>query len=225
MPSSVLASVALGGILAAALLGSAFNRQTLVAVLVAAAIPDLDAIAALAVPGAHNALLHTLLIPLTAAALLYYDTSVRKCSWVRERYDWKGVRTAWVALAAYTFAIGLDMCNIEGANVLYPLHDQFYSIVGRAEITNKQGFVQTYVRVNGDGFPPIKPGYARGATGEYRPAPPLVAAKDGGFVPVVHSGWQFLLLVTSAAVLTARLRLGTAGNPAPEATDHAFPED
>lgn len=225
MPSSVLVSVALGGILAAALLGSAFDRQTLVAVLVAAAIPDLDAVAALAVPGAHNALLHTLLIPLSVTALLYYDTSVRKSSWVHERYGWKGVRTAWVALAAYTFAIGLDLCNIEGANVLYPLHDQFYSIVGRAEITNEQGFVQTYVRVNADGFPPVKPGYPRGATGEYQPAPPLVAARDGGFVPVAHSGWQFLLLVTSAAVLTVRLRLRTTGNRAAQPTDHAYPED
>lgn len=205
MPTSTVASIALGGLIGAALLGSAFDRRSLLVVLVAAAIPDLDAVAAVIVAGAHNALFHTLLIPLAGSTLLYYDTQVREQSWIRGRYGWQGVRTLWVALAAYAFAgIGLDLFNIEGANVLYPLVDQYVSIVGKAEVTTQQGLVQTYGRVDLGTVPPVGLGETKGATGEYRPAPAL-ASGAGGYVPVVRSGWQLLLVLSSATVVGAKV--------------------
>jgi len=208
MPSTVV-NVAVGGLLAAALLGAAFDRRAVLAVLAAAAAPDLDAVAAVVVDGAHNALFHTALIPLAAGALLYYDTRVRGRSWLRGRYGWYGVRVAWVALLTYAVAgIGLDLFNVEAANPLYPLHDQFYSVVGHVDITDKRGFVQTVVEVNrgGDG-PLVRIGKARGATGEFVVPSPFTAGGDRLFV-VVESGWQALLALTGGAVLAARFRLG-----------------
>lgn len=209
MPTSTVASIALGGLIGAALLGTAFDRRSLLVVLVAAAIPDLDAVAAVVVAGAHNALFHTLLIPLAGSTLLYYDTQVREQSWIRGRYGWQGVRTLWVALAAYAFAgIGLDLFNVEGANVLYPLVDQYVSIVGKAEVTTHQGLVQTYVRVDPGTVPPVALGETKGGTGVYRPAPAL--ASGSGYVPLVRSGWQLLLVLSSAAVVVAKVWLADA---------------
>lgn len=226
MPSTVV-NVAVGGLIAAGLLGAAFDRKSVLVVLAAAAAPDLDAVAAVVVDGAHNALLHTVFVPLIAAILVYVDVSARdslagrgifagrdifagrgllgKTSWLRGRYGWYGVRVAWVAILAYAIAgIGLDLFNVEAANPLYPLHDQFYSIVGKFDITNKRGVVQTYVGVGtgGDGgF--LRIGRARGSTGEFTVPTPFTAGSERQFV-VVESGWQALLVLTGGAVLGAK---------------------
>ncbi|MCE4136110.1 hypothetical protein, partial [Salmonella enterica] len=58
-----LVNVAVGLLVGAALLGGAFDRRSLSVVGLAAAAPDLDAVASLFVRGATNALLHNVWIP------------------------------------------------------------------------------------------------------------------------------------------------------------------
>lgn len=212
MPSTVV-NVAVGGLIAAGLLGSAFDRRSVLVVLAAAAAPDIDAVAAVVLAGAHNALLHTLLVPLSVAVLVYVDTSMRYVvggsSWIRGRYGWYGVRVAWVAILAYAVAgIGLDLFNVEAANPFYPLHDQFYSVVGKLDITTRDGVVQTYVDVNlgGDGQL-LRIGRERGSTGELTVPSPFVPWGGHPFV-VVESGWQALLVLTGGFVLAAKGWLG-----------------
>ena len=215
MPSLVV-HVALAGLVGAALLGREFDRRSILLILFVPVIPDLDAFAGFVVPGGHRALLHTLLIPLGAAALLRYDTRIRQSSRLRGRYGPRGVRIAWVAVVVYAFAgIGLDLFTGGGANPFYPLHDQFYAVSGRLQYSTTKGWVQTFVDLNldaagdGSGGRVVEAGQ-RGSTGEVhvdsgvdpnRGAEPENVER---VFPVVRSGWQLLLVLTSAAVLAGK---------------------
>ncbi|WP_254545652.1 metal-dependent hydrolase [Halomarina pelagica] len=150
MPS-LLVHVALGLLLGAALLGDRFTRRAALLVAAATAFPDLDAFASLYLPGrgGHRALLHTLVIPLGLAAALVVDTHLREDGYVVSRFGGHGVQVAWACLFAYAVAgIAPDLAN-GGANVLYPIHDQFYDLDGALVYSTEDGFGQTYVRVAG----------------------------------------------------------------------------
>lgn len=204
-------SVAFAAFLAAALLGRQFDRRSVAVVLFAAALPDLDVLAGYIHPTLHNAVLHSVFWPALAVGLLYYDLHVRETSWLRARYGARGVRVAWVSLTAFVFAgIGMDLLNIEGAAALWPVDDTFYSLVGRVAVTNKEGFVQTFVHVDFSGSGPLlSVGTHRAA---YAPRLP-VDAHTGTFIfTVVESGWQLLFLLAAPVVLAARAWL-PAGAP------------
>lgn len=206
-----LVAAAVGGLLAAALLGPTFDRRSVVVVVAAAVLPDLDAALSLAVHGATNAALHTLLVPIVAGGLLYWDTEVRDRSAIRDRWGWWGIRVAWVALAAYAVAgIGLDLFGPAGANLLYPVQDRFYVVDGRLLVTTREGLVQTYV---GGGAGPL-PVASPGTTANHHVASWLNPTGDTGLdaggaerrLTVVESGWQAVVVAASAAVLAIRSR-------------------
>lgn len=215
MPSTVV-HCALAGLLAAALLGRAFDRRAVALVLAAAIVPDLDVFAGFVLPGAHRALLHTFLIPLVAAALVAYDTRLRGASRLRARYGGWGVRVAWVAVVAYAFGgIGLDLFT-GGANPLYPLHDQFYRLTGRIEYSTQRGWVQTFLETappgaGGSGTSGIDAG-GLGSTEEVHVSSgvdPTRGAEPEGVdraFPIVRTGWQLLLVLTSIVALAGRTR-------------------
>lgn len=214
---STLVAAALAGLLAAALLEDEFDARAVAVVVGAGVFPDLDAFAALAVEGLHNALLHNVFVPGIAATLLVWDTRYRDDSWLRGRYGARGIRIAWVALAAYVVpGIMLDLLNVESAAPLWPLHDQFYSVVGRFEVNNKQGIVFTFVQPTLDGGP-LFPGSRRGSVSDGYVVPTFLNPAEGpdeGIERVffaVSSGWQLLLLLASATVLTVRFRLRSWG--------------
>lgn len=208
--------MALGGLIAAALLDDGFDRRGVAVVVAAAAVPDLDAVADLFVEGMHNALFHNVFVPGLAAALLYHDTRVRERSWLLERYGPRGLQVAGTALVAYLFAgVFLDLLNIESAAPLWPVHDRFYSVVGKLEFNTVDGVVFTFVEPTFGGGP-LFPGARRGtAAGRYvvpsffNPAP----GPDRGLERVlvaVESGWQLLLVIAAPLVVAARLRLDGA---------------
>lgn len=216
MPST-LAAAALGGLLAAALLEDHFDGRAVAVVVGAAVFPDLDVFADLVVEGLHNALLHNVFVPGAIAAVLVYDTRYRERSWLRSRYGPRGVRVAWVAVAAYVVpGILLDMLNVESAAPLWPLHDRFYSVIGRFELNTHDLVVWTFVEPNlGPG--PLFPGARRGTVaGSYvvpsfvNPAP----GPDEGVERVlfaIYAGWEVLLVISSATVLAIRFRLRSWG--------------
>jgi len=138
---STLVHLALGALIAAALLEDAFGPRALGIVLVAVAIPDLDTFVGVALPGTHRAALHTLLVPILAGGAIAYDLR-REESWLRCRGA-GAIRTACVAVFAYAVAgIGPDLF-FNGVNVLYPVHDQFYTVNGKVLLSDQRGFVQT----------------------------------------------------------------------------------
>ena len=205
MPSTVV-HCALAGLLAAALLGEHFDGRAVAVVLAVTVVPDFDAFAGFVIPGGHRSVLHTLLLPLAGAALLHYDTHLRERSVVRRRWHARGVRVAWVSIAAVAFAsIGLDLVA-GGVNLLYPLHDQFYTLSGELVFSNKRGLVQTFVELGSGGGEA-----ARGSTKQVhinsgidpnRGAEPTNVER---IFPVAQSGWQLLLICTSVFVLAVRL--------------------
>ncbi|MUW14411.1 hypothetical protein GJ633_06830 [Halorubrum sp. CBA1125] len=210
-----LVDAALGALVAAALLGPAFDRRSVAVVVAAAVVPDLDAVASLAVPGATNALGHTLLIPLAAGVVLYWDTAVRASSRLRARAGWRGVRVAWVALASFVVAgIGSDLFAGAGANLLYPLQDAYYVVDGRFVFSTQEGVVQTFVAAGGEG-PGILPFESPGTTATYpietwvnpdgRPGISIEVDREAH---LVRSGWQLVVVAVAAATLGVRTLVG-----------------
>lgn len=218
MPS-LLVHLAVGGIVACALLGPRFDARTLAVVLGAAALPDLDTVLGLWVPGGHRALLHTLLLPLLLGALLAWDLRVRERSAIRSRWGSWGARTAGVALAALLFAGVAPDLFTNGVNAFYPLHDQFYRLNGKVLFSTRDGFVQTFVDLappttaasDGSGSKSVV-GEAVGSTSDthYRTGVDPERGAESGPVErtftLVYTGRDLLLVLLGAFLTAARLR-------------------
>ncbi|SMO79630.1 hypothetical protein [Halorubrum cibi] len=221
-----LLNAALGALLAAALLGPAFDGRTVSVVVAAAVLPNLDAVASLAVAGATNTLLHNVWIPLALAGLLYWDTALRERSTLRERHGWRGVRTAWVVLAGFAAAgVAPDLFGTPGANLLYPIEDAYYVVDGLLLFSTQDGIVQTFVSATADG-PGLLPFESTGTT-ETRAIPTwvnpdgrpgLALGAEREFV-VVEAGWQAVVLASAVASLAVRFRPRTRASA--ETGDHA----
>ncbi|WP_092565479.1 hypothetical protein, partial [Halorubrum sp. SD626R] len=208
-----LVNAAFGALLAAALLGAAFDRRSVAVVVAIAVLPDLDAVASLAVPGATNALLHAVWLPLAAGVALYWDTRIGDDSRLRERAGRRGVRVAWVALAAFLVAgIGPDLFGGEGVNLLYPLHDAYYLVDGGLLFSTEDGVVQTFVTF-GAGGPGVLPLETLGTTESYaiasfanpdgRPGLSLGADRE---LDLVRAGWQLVVVASAVALLAVQFR-------------------
>lgn len=205
MPSTVV-HLAFAVLLAAALLGDAFDRRALGVIFAVTVFPDLDAFLGLVVRGAHRAAFHTVLIPAFAAGVVLYDTQVRDRddSWLRRVWGQRGPRLAWTVVAVYLVsAIGLDLFT-NGVNVLYPVHDQFYSVGGRLFLSSQRGVVQTFVEFSQSG------GMGSTETVHYRtgvdPSPGAEEKNVERIFPVVWSGWQLLLVTAGVLTLFVRAR-------------------
>jgi membrane-bound metal-dependent hydrolase YbcI (DUF457 family) len=211
MPST-LVHVALAGLLAAALLpDDHFDRRAVVVVLGIAVVPDLDVFAGFVIDGAHRSLGHNLLIPGLAAALLVVDLRLRERSWIRSRWGDRGASVLGVSVAGFVLAgIGLDYV-VNGTNLFWPVHDQFFTANGKVVVSNQRGLVQTFLDLSPDPpkEPPKKPKttdnthYSTGVD----PKPGKEPKQVERVFPVVRSGWQLLVVGTSAVVLSAKLWL------------------
>jgi len=200
MPPTAVA-VAVGVLLAVALLGPAFDRRSVAIVAAAAAFPDADALFVLISPGGPNAVFHSLFVPIAAVAALYYDTRLRDASWLAGNYGWYGVRIAWVTVAAYALAgIGLDLFSTDGVALLYPLSDRYYAIIGGFLLSTQEGIIQTYVTWDNGWFAVFSPGTVDTHVVES----PLSATEDGRRVRIVETGWQAVIVLTALASLPAK---------------------
>ncbi|WP_066414455.1 hypothetical protein [Halorubrum aethiopicum] len=209
----ILLTAALGALLAAALLGPAFDGRSVAVVVAAALLPTLDAAANLAIPGATNALLHNLWLALALAGLLHWDTALRDRSGLRGRYGWRGVRVAWVALAGFAVAgVAPDLFGDPGVSLLYPVETVYYVVDGLLLFSTQDGVVQTFVSATGEG-PGLLPFESTGTTETHaigtwvnpdgRPGLALGAERE--FV-VVDAGWQAVVVASAVASLAVRFR-------------------
>jgi len=198
---SELVHLAVGGLVAASLLGPVFGRRAVAVVLAATAAPDIDTFVGLVIPGTHRAALHTLLLPAVAAVAVGY-WSRRPDSWLRRRYGTRGVPVAWVAIAGLLFGgIAPDMVT-NGVNAFYPVHDTFYEVNGRLLLSNQRGVVQTFVELG------QSPERTTENTHYWTGVDPTRGEEPANVervFPVVESGVQLLLVVLSTAVLSVRL--------------------
>jgi hypothetical protein len=208
-----LLNAALGALLAAALLGPAFDGRSVAVVVAAALLPTLDAVASLAMSGATNALAHNVWIPLALAGLLHWDTALRDRSALRGRYGWRGVRVGWVALAGFAVAgVAPDLFSGPGINLLYPVEDAYYVVDGLLLFSTQDGVVQTFVSATGDG-PGRLPFESLGTTETHAIGtwvnpdgrPGLAPGAEREFV-VVDAGWQAVVVASAVASLAVRFR-------------------
>lgn len=199
MPST-LVHVAVAALVATALLGPAFGPRPLLLALVAATLPDLDAFAGPILPGAHRALGHTFLLPALLAAVLL--AGARPGGWLRARYGGRGVRAAWVAVAALFVGGILPDLFTNGVNVFYPIHDAFYRVNGELLVSNQRGVVQTFVEL---GRGPVgtteSVHYATGVD----PTPGAEPENVERVFYVLQSGTDLLLVLTGFGVVAGRL--------------------
>ncbi|MFB6301148.1 MAG: metal-dependent hydrolase [Halobacteriales archaeon] len=202
MPSTVV-HLALAGLIAAALLATEFDGRALVIVLAIVAIPDLDTLIGLVVPGTHRAALHTLLVPVVIAVLVFYDTRMRDESWLRRR--WASERAGvivWTAIAAYVLAGIAPDLFFNGVNLFYPLHDRFYTINGDVLLSNERGLVQTlWQPAESVGGTTANTHYYTGVDTDRGADPENVER----IFPIARGGLQVLLILLSMTVVTIRL--------------------
>lgn len=204
--ASTLVHLAVAALLAAALLGDAFDVRSLLVVLVATALVDLDAFVGLAVEGAHRAALHTYLLPAAAAVLVYAD--LRREDSLLRRWRPDAGRVAWVAiLAVATAGIGLDMVT-NGVNAFYPVHDQFYTVDGEFLLSDQRGVVQSFVDLSppepSDPATPRTTNNTHFSTGVDPSKGASETAVERVF-PLVRSGRDLLLVVLGFGVAAARV--------------------
>jgi inner membrane protein len=204
MPST-LVHLSIAALIAAVLLGEAFGRRSLAVVLAVTAIPDLDSFIALYAPFGHRSVLHNFTIPVLFGLAIWIDLRVREDSFLRSRWGVWGVRVAWVSVVCYAFAhVAVDMTD-GIVNLLWPIHDQFYSLRGEIELSSQRGIVQTFTEP-GEGVFLLEPA---GNTGE-RELTTGVDPGDGAterIFPVFGSGLELLVTLIGVGVTAARLRL------------------
>jgi hypothetical protein len=204
MPSTVV-HLAIGGLIAAALLGDEFDRRAVAVVLAATAVPDLDTFAGLVVQGGHRALLHTLVLPAVGGAALAYDTRLRSRSRLRDRSGSRGIRIAWVALAALLCGGILPDLMTNGVNAFYPLYDRFVTVDGELLLSNQRGVVQTFVDLSTE--PERTTENTHYWTG-VDPSPGAEPENVERIFPVVRSGLQLLVVLLGTFTLGARFAEG-----------------
>ncbi|MFB6255229.1 MAG: metal-dependent hydrolase [Haloplanus sp.] len=202
MPSTVV-HLAVGAVVAAALLDDEFDRRSVAVVLAATAVPDVDTFAGLYMQGAHRALLHTLVLPVAAGTVLTYDTRIRAVSRLHGRWGARGVRVAWVALAALLLGGILPDLMTNGVNAFYPLYDRFFTVNGELLLSNQRGIVQTFVDLS------AQPERTTENTHYWTGVDPTQGKEPRNverIFPVVRSGFQLLVIVLGAVTLGARFR-------------------
>lgn len=206
MPSTVV-HLAFAGLLAAALLGDHFDRRALAVVLVVVALPDLDSFLLFTDAG-HRAVFHNVWLAVVPGLLLLADLH-REEPFVRERWGQWGVRVAWVSIVAYLFAhVALDLAD-GSVNLFWPVHDQFYTLDGSIELSDREGIVNTF---STDGLPLLE---AQGTTTDRQ----ITTGVDPGdeaterVFPVARAGWELVLLVVGTATTAIRLYTQETGSP------------
>lgn len=198
MPSTVV-HLALAGVIAGALLGDAFDRRSLLVVFAVVSVPDLDSFASLVSTVGHRAALHNVFVPLLAGIALYADLRRGERSVVRRCWGARGVRTAWVSLLCFVIvAIGLDLVA-GAANPFWPIHDQYYHVDGKIELSSQNGLVQTVVDWGSDESTGQSQGI--GTTDDLHlgtgidPTEGREPENVDRVFPIVRSGWQLAVLL------------------------------
>ncbi|MFB6224524.1 MAG: metal-dependent hydrolase [Haloarcula sp.] len=217
MPSLVV-HYAFVGLLAATLLGAAFDKRSLLLSLLVVSVPDIDAFISLYWQVGHRAATTNLVIPAVLALAITVDLYVLEESVIRKRWGAYGVRVSWFCVVVY--AVGHVMLDLitGGANLFWPLYDQFYQLSGHLELSSQRGVVQTFVEFS----EPATSGGSGGSTTQSIGNSSEVQMSTGidpnpgqeepenvdRIFPIARSGWELVILVVGTLATAARLVIG-----------------
>ncbi|GCF12324.1 hypothetical protein Harman_02590 [Haloarcula mannanilytica] len=224
MPSLVV-HYAFVGLLAATLLGAAFDKRSLLLSILVVTFPDVDAFIGLYWQAGHRAATTNLVIPAVLALLIGVDLYVREESYIKNRWGAYGVRVSWFCVVVYVAGhVLLDLIT-GGANLFWPLYDQFYQLSGHLELSTQRGIVQTFVELpeptsegatgGGSSAGGGSTTQAMGNSSEVQmstgvdPNPGQSEPENVDRVfPIARSGWELVVLVVGTLATTARLVIG-----------------
>ncbi|MDT3435254.1 metal-dependent hydrolase [Haloarcula sp. 1CSR25-25] len=223
MPSLVV-HYAFVGLLAATLLGAAFDRRSLLLSILVVTFPDVDAFIGLYWQAGHRAATTNLVIPAVLALLIGVDLYAREDSYIRGRWGAYGVRVSWFCVVVYAVGhVVLDLIT-GGANLFWPLYDQFYQLSGHLELSSQRGIVQTFVELpqptsqgatGGTGASGGSTTQSMGNSSEVQmstgidPNPGQSEPDNVDRVfPIARSGWELVILVVGTFATAARLVVG-----------------
>ena len=149
MPSTVV-HVGFAALVAAALLGPYFDRRSFLVVAAVTVLPDFDTFLGFFWTGAHRAALHNLILPLVVFAVIFWDVRLRDESYVLSSWGARGYRVASVSILGGWLVAGvlLDAFH-NGANLFFPLHDEFIDLSGHLYLSDERGVVQTFISFDG----------------------------------------------------------------------------
>lgn len=221
MPSTVV-HVGFAALLGVALLGDRVTPRAVLLVMAAAALPDLDTVLGLWVTGAHRTVLHNLVLPAFLLGILLWDVHWRETSYVLARWGRDGYRVAWVSVVGgWLVAQVLLDAFFNGANLLWPLYDQFIDLSGQFYLSDRDGLVQTFIELergtNGEGLR-IGADHVRGTSRDFHystgvdPGPGFPPDVERRF-PIASQGTLFVIAV--AGYLAAAFRLWEARQDTP----------
>ncbi len=208
MPSTIV-HMAFAGLIAAALLGDAFDKKSVAFIMLVIIFIDLDAFIDLFAPYGHRVVFHNLIIPAVGLAIVLVDVHLREESYILDRWGNWGYRVAWVTIFCYVVAgVLLDMTD-GSVNLLWPIHDQFYRLSGEIELSDQQGIVQTFIEWgNGNGTPTPE---ARGTTEEVDITTGVSPGESDEpdvdperTFPVIGATWELILFLTGTFVTAMR---------------------
>lgn len=213
MPSTVV-QVGLALLIGVGLLGTYYDRRAVVFLAAVVLLPDADTLLGLVVDGAHRTLFHNGVLPAVAMVVLFWETHYREVSWIRLQVGNYGTRLLWVGFFVHLFAhVFLDWTHLEGVNMLWPLHDQFFLLEGEAYYSTAEGFVQTFVEVfedpdTGQQSVDVGGGGTREETHVSNPAQPSAEPSPDEPVdrrfPIAVQGWQLYLVVAGLFAAVAK---------------------
>lgn len=212
--TSTIVHMAFAGLLAAALLGDAYDRKSVGLIFGLIVLIDLDSFVPLVVSFGHRAVFHNLVIPFVAGAVVLGDIYLREDSYILDRWGQRGCRVAWVAVLCYAVAGVLFDMTDGVVNLLWPIHDQFYALEGSIELSDQRGIVQTFVETGGEEGSSVPTPEAVGTTEEVEittgidPGDPETPDEDPErLFPVIGASWELVVFLTGSAVTLGRFYL------------------
>jgi inner membrane protein len=204
MVSTVIhVSVAL--IIGCALLPSRnFSYKSLGIVGLSVALLDADAFLFFIADGLHRTVFHNIVFPTIILFLILTDTLYRENSFLSDyiRKDVLVPLSVVCYIAVLCAGIGLDYSD-NGANLLWPLHDQFYSLSDKFVISSESGIVQTFIN-SPSKIVAENPERTVGTTSFTTPASQASESSNPIEFGIVYSGWGLIMIITSLITVAVR---------------------